>query len=135
MDDLTPNEVDFLTLEDVFVLVEQLLGTRHQVRDAGLIDAAVARPRAVLFGADDIPGLSGKAAALVHSLVRNHALVDGNKRLGLAATLLFYGLNDCELVATDDELFSLIMAIADGTLADVEAIATMLKPWERTGRA
>ena len=135
MDDLTPNEVDFLTLEDVFVLVEQLLGTRHQVRDAGLIDAAVARPRAVLFGADVYPGLSGKAAALVHSLVRNHALVDGNKRLGLAATLLFYGLNDCELVATDDELFSLIMAIADGTLADVEAIATMLKPWERTSRA
>ena len=71
MDDLTPNEVDFLTLEDVFVLVEQLLGTRHQVRDAGLIDAAVARPRAVLFGADVYPGPSGKAAALVHSLVRN----------------------------------------------------------------
>jgi death-on-curing protein len=129
--DVPPFDVDFLTLEDVFVLIERMFGTRHQVRDAGLIDAAVARPRAMLFGEDVYPGLSGKAAALLHSLVRNHALVDGNKRLGLAATLLFYGLNDCDLAATDDELFALIMGVADGTLADVESIATTLKPWER----
>lgn len=126
-----PAEIDFLTTEDLFVLIDRMFGTRHQVRDAGLVDSAAARPQAVHFGEDVYPGLAGKAAALLHSLVGNHALVDGNKRIGLAALLLFYGLNGCELVATDDELFDLVMAVADGSLTDVESIAKQLRPWER----
>jgi death-on-curing protein len=126
-----PQEVDFLTTEDLFVLIERMFGTRHQVRDAGLVDSAAVRPRAVLFGEDVYPGLAGKAAALLHSLVSNHALVDGNKRVGLAGMLLFYGLNNCELVATDDELLDLVMSVADGSLSDIESIAKQLRPWER----
>lgn len=125
-----PPEVDFLTTEDLFVLVERMFGTRHQIRDAGLVDSAVARPRAGLFGEDVYPGLAGKAAALLHSLVCNHALIDGNKRVGLAAMLLFYGLNDCDLVADDDALFELVMSVADRTRTDVESIAKQLRAGE-----
>lgn len=125
-----PPHIEFLTTEDMFVLIERMFGTHHQVRDAGLVESAIARPRAVLFGEDVYPGLAGKAAALLHSLVCNHALIDGNKRVGLAAVLLFYGLNDCDVVASDDALFELIMSVADGTLTDVESIAKELRAWE-----
>ncbi len=125
-----PPHTEFLTTEDMFVLIERMFGTPHQVRDAGLVESAIARPQAVLFGEDVYPGLAGKAAALLQSLVCNHALIDGNKRVGLAAVLLFYGLNDCDVVATDDALFELIMSVADGTLTDVELIAKELRAWE-----
>ncbi len=93
------------------------------MRDVGLLESALARPRASVFGEDAYPTLAMKAAALVHSVVTNHALVDGNKRLGLVALRLVLGMNDHDLVATQDEKFDLIMAIADGSLRDVEVIA------------
>jgi death-on-curing protein len=127
-----PSRVDFLDLDDLYVVIERALGTRHAVRDAGLLEAAVARPRASLFGVDEVyPGLAGKAAALLHSLVTTHPLVDGNKRVGLTAMLLFYGLDGSRLEATDDQLFDLVMAVADGTLSEVAEIAGVLQPWER----
>lgn len=105
------------------------IGRRPEVRDWGLLEAALARPKASVFGEDAYPGLNGKAAALLHSLVTNHALVDGNKRVGLVAVLLFYGMNGCDLTATEDERVELILAIADGRLSDVEKIAERLAPW------
>jgi len=65
----------------------------------------------------------------VHWLVTNHALVDGNKRLGLVAVLLFYGMNGYDLTVTEDERVNLIVAIADGWLSHVEKIAEHLAQW------
>ena len=79
-----------------------------------------------LMGADAYPTIDVKAAALLHSVCLNHALVDGNKRLAALATMAFLDLNDHEPTLTNDELFDLTMAVADGSLRDVEEIAARL---------
>ena len=123
------NDIEYLDLDDLMMAADVAVGGRPDVRDWGLIESALARPKASVFGDDAYADLNSKAAALLHSLVTNHALVDGNKRLGLVAVLLFYGMNDCDLTATEDERVELILAIADGRLDDVEAIAQRLAPW------
>ena len=70
------------------------------MRDHGLLEAALARPQASAFGADAYESLEAKAGALLHSLARHHALVDGNKRLALAGTIAFSGLNGYRLTLT-----------------------------------
>lgn len=120
---------EYLDLDDLVAAAEVAVGGRPEVRDWGLLGSALARPKASVFGEDAYPGLNAKAAALLHSLVTNHALVDGNKRLGLVAVLLFYGMNGCDLTATEDERVELIVAIADGRLSHVEKIAEHLTPW------
>lgn len=122
-------EIEYLDLDDLMAAAYIATGRRPEVRDWGLLESALARPRASVFGEDAYPGLDAKAAALLHSLVTNHALVDGNKRLGLVAVLLFYGMNGCDLTATEDERVELILALADGRLSDVEKIAEHLAPW------
>lgn len=96
------------------------------VRDLGLLDAAIARPRSSALGEDAHPPLHLKAAALLHSLVRNHALVDGNKRLGWLATTVFVDLNDQPVGLADNDAFDLVMAVAEGDL-EVEEIAAALR--------
>ena len=122
-------DIEYLDLDDLVSAAEVALGRRPDVRDWGLLESALARPRASVFGQDAYPALDAKAAALLHSLVTGHPLVDGNKRLGLVAVLLFYGMNGCDLTATEDERVELILAIADGRLRDVEKIAELLAPW------
>lgn len=105
--------IEYLSLDDVLTLIDDLgVGP---IRDIGLLDSAVHRPQASVFGADAYPGIDDKAAALLESLVRNHALVDGNKRIGWLATVVFYGLNDITLEAPDDDAYDLVIAIAGGT--------------------
>jgi death-on-curing protein len=105
-----------------------------QVRDAGLLESASARRRSTAFGDDAYPSIHGKAAALLHSLARNHPLVDGNKRLALAATIAFYGMNGLRLTLSNDEAYELVMAVAAGQLDDIEAIATRLESGTSTWR-
>ena len=114
-----------LDVEDLLHIAERVL-PEVQVRDAGLLESAVARPRASAFGQDAYPNLHGKAAALLHSLVRSHALVDGNKRLGLASVIAFCGMNGVRLTFTNDEAYDLILAVATGELDDVTVIAERL---------
>lgn len=116
----------FLDLDSLLHVAERALGAPAEVRDHGLLESALARPRASVMGEDAYPTIHDKAAALLHSLARNHALVDGNKRLALAATLAFYGLNGLRLTVTNDEAYDLIIGIADGTLDDVGPIAAKL---------
>ena len=116
-----------LDLEDLLHVAERATGGPVEVRDVGLLEAAAARPRATAFGDDAYPTLHDKAAALVHSLVRNHALVDGNKRLGLGAAIAFLGLNGWRLTMSEDEAYDLIVAVADGRLDDVGEIAGVLR--------
>ena len=85
--------IDYLTVEDLMEVARRTTGDQVRVRDAGLLASAVARPRSTVFGQDAYPGLWEKAAALMESLGRNHALVDGNKRLAWNATWFFLGLN------------------------------------------
>lgn len=96
------------------------------IRDVGLLDSAVARPRSSAFGADAYSNLATKAAALVHSLARNDALVDGNKRLAWLGGQVFLGPNGHVSDLTEDESVDLTMDVAKGVV-DVPEIATRLR--------
>jgi death on curing protein len=123
-------EPDFLAVEDLLEIAAGVLD-EVAIRDAGLLAAAAARPRTTLFGKDAYPAFEDKAAALLHSLVRNHALVDGNKRLGLAAVIAFYGVNGRRLTLTNDEAYELVMSAATGDIDDVTVIAQRLESGPR----
>ena len=117
------SEVEYLDLEDLLSLIRLL--NAGPVRDLGLLDSACARPQSSTFGTDAYPTLQEKAAALLHSLARNHALVDGNKRLAWLATVVFLDINGRTVELDDEAAFELVMAVADGSF-DVEAIAARL---------
>jgi len=119
--------VIFLTLTELLHVAERTLGPGVEVRDIGLLEAAVARPQATAFGQDAYPTLDTKAAALLHSIARNHALIDGNKGLALAATIAFYGLNGRRLTLTNDAAYNLVMDVAAGKLDRVDDIAAVLR--------
>ncbi|MCZ4497565.1 MAG: alcohol dehydrogenase [Marmoricola sp.] len=116
----------YLTLEDLLQLVADLgVGP---IRDLGLLDSAAHRPTTSLYGHEAYPGLDDKASVLLESLVRNHSLVDGNKRIGWLAVVVFYGLNDVELDAPDDDAFDLVVGVASGKVEPAEA-AAQLRSW------
>jgi death on curing protein len=113
--------------EELLHVAARALGHPPDVRDHGLLASAAARPRATAFGDDVYRDVHEKAAALLHSLARNHPLVDGNKRLALAATIAFYGMNGYRLTLSNDEAYTLVMRVADGALDDVPPIAAALR--------
>lgn len=123
----------FLDLESLLHVASRTLGGDPAVRDYGLLESALARPQASAFGEDAYPDIHQKAAALLHSLARNHALVDGNKRIALAATIAFLGMNGIRLTLSNDEAYDLVMSVATGALEDVSSIAAALQagsePW------
>lgn len=121
---MTAEEVDYLSVED---LLEIAAGVLDQVvvRDAGLLAAAAARPQVTVFGDDAYPSFEEKAASLLHSLVRNHALVDGNKRLAWSAARVFYILNGRDLTYTVDDAEDLMVNAAAGQW-DVPQIAAWM---------
>lgn len=119
-----PDDIDFLTLADVLQIADGVL-PQVFVRDAGLLESAVARPMTFVFGTDAYPRFCEKAAALMHSLARNHALLDGNKRLAWAATRVFCLMNDRDLAFTVDEAEKMVLAVAAGDL-DVPELAEIL---------
>jgi death-on-curing protein len=116
----------YLTLPELLHVAERILGPDVKVRDHGLLESALARPQAAAFGQDAYLTLDEKAAALLHSLARNHALVDGNKRLALAGLIAFYGVNSRRLTLTNDAAYDLVMAVASGALDAVADIAKIL---------
>jgi death-on-curing protein len=122
-----------LDLDDLLHIAARTLGEVH-VRDAGLLESAAARPWSTAFGEDVYPSIHRKAAALQHSVARNHALIDGNKRLALAATIAFYGLNGFRLTLSNDEAYDLVIAVSSGELDDVESIASRLESAVTTWR-
>lgn len=116
----------YLDVEDLFTLAGDLgVGP---VRDLGLLSSSATRPQTRLYGVEAYPTLDAKAAALLDSLVHNHPLADGNERLGWLATVVFYGLNDVELVAPDDPAYDLVIDVASGHL-EADAIAAALTAW------
>ena len=122
----------YLTLPELLHVAERTLGPDYAVRDHGLLEAALARPQATAFGKDAYPDLEAKAAALLHSIAHNHALIDGNKRLALAAVIAFCGLNGRRLTLTNDGAYDLVISVASGKLDTVEEIAAVLRPATRS---
>ena len=117
----------YLTVEQALRIARAATGSPIEVRDIGLLEAAVHRPRTSVFGQDAYPDLMTKAAALLHSLARNHALVDGNKRLAWLAAYVFLAKNGVELNPDDDAAYAFMIAVADGSLDDVQSIADVLR--------
>lgn len=115
--------ITYLELDDLLALIKRGGLT---VGDYGLLESALARPQASIFGEDAYPTFHEKAAALFQSLATNHALLDGNKRTSLAALELFYELNGYRITASDDELFDLVISVASGELHAVPVIARTL---------
>jgi death-on-curing protein len=120
---------EHLDLDDLLAAAEAALGRPPDVRDIGILEAAVARTRASVYGEDAYPDLEGKAAALLHSIVTGHALVDGNKRLGWVAMRLFCRLNGRDLRVSREDAFALVAAVADGSMREVPNIAARLRGW------
>ncbi len=120
--------IEYLTLDDVLALIDDL--DAGPIRDIGLLDTALHRPHVTVYGDDAYPDLDQKAAVLLESLVRNHALIDGNKRIGWLATVVFYGLNNIALEAPDDDAYDLVIAIATGATSYGEA-ASHLARWHQ----
>ncbi|MDH3680200.1 MAG: type II toxin-antitoxin system death-on-curing family toxin [Acidimicrobiia bacterium] len=113
---------EYLDLEDLIELARRILGEPPPIRDMGLLGAAAARPEATAFGEDAYPDIWEKAAALLHSIVNNHPMVDGNKRLGWLATAVFLELNDAGVShASNDDVYGLVMMVAadDIGIADI----------------
>ena len=115
-----------LRVDDVLALAEAVLGEAPAVRDLGLIDSAVARPRAAFADVEAYPSLHLKAAALLESLAGNHALVDGNKRTALASLLFFYEINGMRVTLSHDEAFDLVIAVVVHDM-DIEKAADLLR--------
>ncbi len=119
--------VEFLDVEDLIALAIRLLGDPPPIRDIGLLASAAARPQATVFGQDAYTDIWSKAAALLQSVVKNHALVDGNKRLGWLATAVFLELNGVAISgAANDAVYCLVMDIA-ATQRSVEEMAASLQ--------
>lgn len=118
-------ELDYLNLEDLLEIAVGVVGA-VDVRDHGLLASAAGRPQSSAFGEDAYPTFAGKAAALMHSLVRNHALVDGNERLAWSATRVFCLLNGHDLAFDVDEAEALVLGVARGEL-EVPEIADTLE--------
>lgn len=116
--------VDFLTVEDLLDVAHGVLDL-VEVRDMGLLASAAGRPQTTVFGEDAYPTLADKAAALMHSIARNHALVDGNKRLAWSATRVFCLLIGRDIAFTVDDAEALVLAVARGG-ADVPDIAAAI---------
>lgn len=121
----------YITVEQALRIARTAVGGPIQVRDVGLLEAAVHRPRASVLGQDAYPGLYDKAGALLHSLARNHPLTDGNKRLAWLATWVFLAKNDVVLAPDDDAAYDLVVAVAAGEIDDVGEIAATLASFAR----
>ena len=120
---------EYLDLDDLLAIAREAVGGDVMVADYGLLESALARPRASVFGEDAYPDLHLKAAALLHSLARNHALVDGNKRLAWTACRTFLAINGQWISAPEDERFDFVIRVATGVEPDLAKIAEQLCAW------
>jgi death-on-curing protein len=119
----------YLTLEELLIIHDDMIrryGGSFGIRDLGLIQSALARPQAS-FGRQDLyPTIFDKVAALFHSLLFNHAFVDGNKRTSLTCAARFLSLNDYELEASQKEIVDFPLWV-DNNHPSIEEITEWFK--------
>jgi death-on-curing protein len=118
--------VIFLELDELLHVAERTLGHAPHVRDHGLLESALARPKATAFGEDAHPGIHHKAAALLHSLARNPRAGRRQQALALVAVLAFNGMHGMRVTLADDAAYNLVMSVAGGQVGDVTQIASVL---------
>ncbi|MEW5737648.1 MAG: type II toxin-antitoxin system death-on-curing family toxin [Myxococcota bacterium] len=127
----------FLELDDVLALHAESIrrfGGGPGLRDVALLGSAVAMPRATMFGEPLHATLEEQAAAYLFHLVKNHPFVDGNKRVALAAALVFLGLNLRAVSASNEELVALVLGVIDGTRSKADVAVFFRdrsRPWKR----
>jgi death-on-curing protein len=127
-------QLDFLTLNDVLAIHQRqitVFGGSHGLRDEGLLLSALAMPQAAFFGEYAHSDIYEMAAAYLFHLVMNHPFVDGNKRTGAAAAVIFLGMNDMLSTASDAELTEFTLAVAQGQKTKSQ-IAEFFKQHSRT---
>jgi len=121
--------IEYLSVDQVLTLHALQIrryGGASALRDRGALDAAVTRPQMTFAGEDLYPDVAAKAAALMHSLVMNHPFVDGNKRAGAHAALLFLYANGFESLIARAELTRMTVGVAAGEI-EAEALAIWLR--------
>ena len=119
--------IEYLDLDDLLELTILLLGEPAPIRDIGLLGSAAARPQTSAFGDDAYPDVWTKSAALLQSILKNHSLIDGNKRLGWLNTAVFLELNGHEpSKLSNDVVYDLVYSVASGDLA-VDEIASLIR--------
>jgi len=116
--------IDYLSVDDLLEIAAGILD-RVDVREPGLLASAAARPASSVFGSDAYTAFAEKVAALLHSLARNHPLLDGNKRLAWSAARVFCLMNGRDLRIGVDEAEAMMLGVASGEL-DVPELAVML---------
>ncbi|MEV7803512.1 type II toxin-antitoxin system death-on-curing family toxin [Microbispora sp. NPDC088329] len=118
----------YITLEQALRIARWATGAPIEVRDIGLLEAALLRPQTSLFGQDAYPDLLTKAAAILHSIVSNHPFVDGNKRAAWLTMYVFCAKNGVEIEPQDDDVaYDFVIAVASGKLTEVDEIADVLR--------
>lgn len=120
----------YLTIAEVLAIHQRLLetsGGAAGVRSFDMLLSALAQPQMSFGGQELYPTISHKAAALCYSLVMNHPFIDGNKRIGHAATEVFLTLNGFELAASVDDAENVILSLAAGTISRDELLSWMDK--------
>lgn len=119
--------ITYLDLDDALSIASRLFGLPLPIRDIGLLGSALARPQTSVGGKDAYESIWEKAAALLISVVNNHSLIDGNKRLGWVCTAVFCELNSCSLSkVSSDNVYELVMFVASSN-PDVATVARRLK--------
>ena len=117
--------MDYLSYDDVLQIAARVLDGNVEILWRNGLESAVGRPRATWEGKDLHPSIHHKAAALMDSLCNNHCLKDGNKRLALAAVIVFYALNGYRLIFNNDEAYEFTQAVAEN-LRQLDSIARVL---------
>ena len=105
----------------------QAAGGSEGIRDEGMLDLALNNPFQSFGGKELYPSIQAKAARLCFGLVRNHAMLDGNKRLGAHTMLVFLALNGCELSYSQKELSDVILALASGDIGEKEILQWIIE--------
>ena len=118
-------EIDYLELADILKLGREIIAD-FRVREIGLLESAVARPKTYVFGEDAYPTFAQKAATLLHSIARNHALIDGNKRLAWSAARLFCLMNDLDIKMKEDKAYEMVVGVAAGQI-EMDELVKILK--------
>jgi death on curing protein len=123
--------VRYIQIDEILAIARKVNGTEHSVRDMGLLVSAIERPRTNVFGVEMYPTVHEKAAALLHSVARNHALIDGNKRTAWLAMRVFLRLNGVSAATAPPPVSAagpFVEEVAQDNV-DVPAIAKRLSVW------
>ena len=118
-------EIDYLELADILKLGREIIAD-FRVREIGLLESAAARPKTSVFGEDAYLTFAEKTAAILHSIARNHALIDGNKRLAWSAARLFCLMNDLDINMKQDKAYEMVVGVAAGQI-EMDELVKILK--------